>query len=1388
MDDASRQDLETGAPGPISIAIAATFTAEPLEASLRFWMDKLGFSPKIAFAPYNQVFQQLLDPTSLLSNNQGGINLILVRIQDWDRSEDSGSANGGMGKSPSVSRAKIEKNVQDLIRALKSVAQRLASPLVLCLCPAMTNGDGSQFLPFFRQMEDLIADELGDIDGLNIVTSSEAAATYPVSECHDSEGDKLGHIPYTTLFFTSLGTLIARKIHALRSSPYKVIVLDCDHTLWKGVCGEDGASGIEIDSPRSALQQFMVAQHDAGMLLCLCSKNNEEDVREVFELHADMPLTLDHVLSSRINWKPKSENIRELSRELQLGLDSFIFIDDDPVECAEVQARCAPVLTLQLPREPGKIPKFLEHVWAFDHLKVTQEDTQRTALYKQNLEREHFRGEFLSLDDFLASLALRVQISELSSHLFVEHPQLRRVAQLTQRTNQFNCTSRRRSEEEIRNLCQTQGLRCLVVEVQDRFGDYGLVGVIMYRVGADALEVDTFLLSCRALGRGVEHRMLAGLGEIASQRGLARVDVAFAASKQNQPALDFLTSVGKQFKQPVNDAFIFRFPVNFAATLSFNQSVTKLPASNLPVQESTASVSGTDHLRTRAAEKAALLSWIATISDDVERVLKHIESQVSRPRPELEIAFTPAGTPDEKILAEIWAEVLGVKQVGIYDNFFQLGGDSFLAVRLLSRVRARFEVELPVSGLFEHPTIDGMAVAITQIRIGQEDPGMIAQALTNLEQLSNDEVEEIASQEGLAWTSGQRSSATLRQVDLTATIHGSPSSNGHLYRCDDISRFRAGDGLELVYCKRGNSVRVLPSLVVEVLDRCRDFKPLDGHVRDICRDLKLGREQFEFISERLAELVEGGYLVSRRELLEPYLHSGHENNGVEISTIGMATCDRLKILERGLVSYIESARKYDRSSEIAIVDNSGESQTRNSYRQMLRSLKVRYGARIFYAGLEEKTRFADRLTKSGDLPPEVVMFGLFGLQGEALAAFGGNRNALLLHTVGEAVFTADDDTVCRVSAAPELSDGLRFSSGCDPLEYRVFSDRDGALQNAPSVEIDILAIHEKLLGKKLDSIISGFDGGTAVELDRMDSDFLRRLESGSGKVLATINGVVGDCAWGSPFGCWGGPMGYLLFEGRSYERLVESESVYRAACTSREIFRVVNRPTISDGTCSVATSIGLDNRELLPPYTPLGRGLDILFGINLWKCFEDGYLGHVPYALLHAPVENRRFWRGEIFRSASGYDIDKLMIDCIKSFEFGPSKADEKERLRALGRYLMELGSMPIRDFQEFLRVQAWRTISVFIDLMEDRLLNCGGSPEFWANDVRRYIEILRESASRKDYCIPLDLMQQRSAGEARELSQRFVFKFGELLYWWANMVEVAKALKANGQRLACPI
>lgn len=536
-----------------TIAITATFTVESVEESLTFWAQKLALPFKIAFAPYNQVFQQLLDPSSLLARNEDGINVVLVRFEDWQRFD--GTAAQGTRTYPN-DEMKVERNTQDLIGALKTATKHRATPLLVCVCPASPDVAADlNRAALFERMEKQLVSELESVSGVYVVMTTELAALYPVSQYYDSYGEEVGHIPYTPAFFTALGTMITRKVTAIRGAPYKVIVLDCDQTLWKGVCGENGPLGVEIDPPYKALQEFMVAQYNRGRLLCLCSKNNKADVFDVFDCHPGMVLKREHIVSWRVNWKPKSENIRSMAEELQLGLDSFIFLDDDRVVCAEVQANCPEVLTLQLPQEAENIPRFLSHVWAFDCVKTTEEDRQRTTFYRQKAMREHFRKETFTFDKFLAGLELEVQISEL----LPQH--VGRVAQLTQRTNQFNCTSIRRSESEIQQFCILLGdMECLVVDVRDRFGDYGLVGVIMFETRQNALWVDTFLLSCRALGRGVEHQMLAHLREVAKVRGFDYVIVPYLPTSKNQPALDFLNSIGASFRQSSIDGWLFRFP------------------------------------------------------------------------------------------------------------------------------------------------------------------------------------------------------------------------------------------------------------------------------------------------------------------------------------------------------------------------------------------------------------------------------------------------------------------------------------------------------------------------------------------------------------------------------------------------------------------------------------------------------------------------------------------------------------------------------------------------------------------------------------------------------------------------------------------------------------
>ena len=540
------------------------------------------------------------------------------------------------------------------------------------------------------------------ISGLDLISSEELISTYSVASYYDPQSDELGHIPYTPLFFTALGTVLARKIYAIVSPPHKVIALDCDQTLWQGVCGEDGAMGIKLDPPRKALQDFMVAQYEAGMLICLCSKNNESDVVEVFERRLGMPLKRDHIVSWRLNWNSKSENLKSLALELNLGLDSFIFVDDNPVECTEVQANCPEVLTLLLPQTLEEIPRFLQHVWAFDQRKITAEAQQRTTLYKQNLQRDRLQKQALSLEEFLVGLGLEIKISQLTT----QH--VARVAQLTQRTNQFNMTTIRRSEQEVQQMCHSGKLECLVVEVCDRFGDYGLVGVIVFIPKVEALCVDTFLLSCRVLGRGVEHRMLSQLGEIAQLRGKSRVDVPYVPTQKNQPALNFLNQIGLEFKQPVDEVYSFQFPVEYARAVVYRPQAASLAPGVLPslvVQQ----------VKTRVAhkEKTIRLSQIAAELYSAQQISNWLESQKHQ-RPGLLKPFIPPSTETEQKLAQIWTQLLRIEQIGIQDNFFELGGTSVLAVRLFTQIENISGKKLPLATLLQAPTVEQLSRIICQ--------------------------------------------------------------------------------------------------------------------------------------------------------------------------------------------------------------------------------------------------------------------------------------------------------------------------------------------------------------------------------------------------------------------------------------------------------------------------------------------------------------------------------------------------------------------------------------------------------------------------------------------------------------------------------------------------
>ncbi|HEX2675793.1 MAG TPA: HAD-IIIC family phosphatase [Polyangiales bacterium] len=694
----------------LSLAVAATFTAEPLEPVLQFWLDQLGYAGRIELAPYNQVFQALLDPASVLGRNASGVNLVLVRFEDWLRFAGHASGHGGgNGTSSGEEAAVLRARIDELIGGLRSLTGRSAAQTLLWLGPESDALRGDpQRARLFETLERELDDKLRDLPLVQRLSARDLAA-YPVDVSYDARRDELGHIPYTPLYFSALGTAVARRIHALKAPPMKVIALDCDNTLWSGVVGEEGVDGLQFPPGKLALQRAVIEQQARGVLVCLLSKNAEADVLEVFERRPEMALTRKHVVAQRIDWQPKAQNLALLAEELNLGLDSFVFIDDNPVECAEMRATYPQVLTFQLPDDDAAIEAFTAHLWPFDRASVqavTEEDRQRTRMYQDAAKRNSLQREAQGIGEFLAKLELQVDIVQPLPE------ELPRVAQLTARTNQFNFTTKRRSEAEIQQLGE-QRLECLRVSVRDRFGDYGLVGVMIFGTDFDSatLRIDTLLLSCRVLGRGVEHAMLRQLGQLARERGLSRLEAPFAPTKKNQPALNFLESLGAE-KTADGERTLYRITAEHAAQLEYRPGQDA--EAQLELARTGGSVVPAVPATTLPFDRGALLARLAGEWRSIERVHAAIEASAMSARPELSVPWAAPRSAIERELVQLWQRVLHLDRVGVNDDFAALGGTSLMAAQLFAEIDEQYGVKLPMTTILDAPTVALLAPKVSQ--------------------------------------------------------------------------------------------------------------------------------------------------------------------------------------------------------------------------------------------------------------------------------------------------------------------------------------------------------------------------------------------------------------------------------------------------------------------------------------------------------------------------------------------------------------------------------------------------------------------------------------------------------------------------------------------------
>jgi FkbH-like protein len=390
-----------------------------------------------------------------------------------------------------------------------------------------------------------------DLPEVLLLDQERVEARHGKSRVRDDRLWYVAGIPFSESFLPVLAAEYIRIIRPLKGLVRKCVILDLDETLWGGVVGEDGLDGIKLggnDAPGNAYYDFQLALDGLqrrGVLLAVCSKNNPEDVWPVIDGHPHMVLRRSHFVATRLNWRDKASNILEIARELSLGVDSIVFLDDNPAERALVRQQLPEVLTVEMPADPAYFVRTLLELDVFESLGLTDEDRQRGEMYRQSQarhEHEEIRTAPGDLRTHLESLQIAVTIRRATPF------SIARIAQLVNKTNQFNLTTRRYTEAQVRAMADaTDGWAVYSLNVTDRFGDQGLTGVALVRVGGKAWIIDSFLLSCRVLGRGVEDALLAHVVASAKAAGARLLHGVFVPTAKNAPARGFYPERGFHF-------------------------------------------------------------------------------------------------------------------------------------------------------------------------------------------------------------------------------------------------------------------------------------------------------------------------------------------------------------------------------------------------------------------------------------------------------------------------------------------------------------------------------------------------------------------------------------------------------------------------------------------------------------------------------------------------------------------------------------------------------------------------------------------------------------------------------------------------------------------------
>ncbi len=473
----------------------------------------------------------------------------------------------------------------------------------------------------------------------------------------------------------------------------------------------------------------------------------------------------------------------------------------------------------------------------------------------------------------------------------------------------------------------------------------------------------------------------------------------------------------------------------------------------------------------------------------------------------------------------------------------------------------------------------------------------------------------------------------------------------------------------------------------------------------------------------------------------------------KVNAIGILTCDRPELLARALESYAANATRHGADCTLVVMDDSRDASVRSENRSIARRAETRR-VKVLYAGAEEKSAYADTLARVSDVSRELIRFALFGKR-ECGITTGANQNGLLLHAAGTRFVSADDDMLpcfaCPRNERTRLEVAPRFS---DPTEFAFFPDRQSVLTGSDWSEESVTALHAHFLGQSTGDLTNG----------------------ASGRVVATLPGIVGDSGMYSPIGllCTPSP--------ETKSALLRGGDAYRLVTTSREVLRVASAPTLARTLPLMSGSLGIDATTLLPPFHPVLRNQDGIWGASLDLCVSGAHAIHLPRAMLHAPPE-RRGYSADVREAAGASRQSFLVLGIARTFR--AASRDTSNNLRALGGHMRRVAAMPPQPYQTLVRDVFLQWAEGRARLMEHALDTAPNPPNEWKRDVHAHRESLRHAIDDGTLFLPGDLADGRSSEETLELSRVLVSELGKLFTAWPDLFEAAKSLRARGTLLA---